>query len=248
MTQSEIPLPEQFMRSDHDCIYCKEKIDTKSCKGCNTVYYFLIGCQKRHWSKHKLLCQLIHCLERKLNQNTKNVPSVETLRGNVYELSPKGKSKIARLVGEQCLVSVSMDGRKYEVLWDTGAQVSLMGKQWVGEYFPEKRLRPISELFDKGLSVKSASGDTVDSRYLDPSYLDPITYVELISKSRYFPYVFIVFQLRICRTTFMLTLRLSRPSFLVPEYIFHSFYYRVSRTWTMTKEKKCKMRRRRSLS
>ena len=151
-------------------------------------------------------------------------------------------------MGEQCLVSVSMDGRKYEVLWDTGAQVSLMGKQWVGEYFPEKRLRPISELFDKGLSVKSASGDTVDSRYLDPSYLDPITYVELISKSRYFPYVSIVFQLRVCRTTFMSTLRLSRPSFSVPEYIFHSFYYRVSRTRTMTKEKKCKMRRRRSLS
>ena len=30
------------------------------------------------------------------------------------------------------------------------------------------------------------SGTTVDSRYLDPSYLDPITYVELISKSRLF--------------------------------------------------------------
>ena len=27
---------------------------------------------------------------------------------------------------------------------------------------------------------------TVDSRYLDPSYLDPITYVELISQSRLF--------------------------------------------------------------
>ena len=27
---------------------------------------------------------------------------------------------------------------------------------------------------------------TVDFRYLDPSYLDPITYVELISKSRLF--------------------------------------------------------------
>ena len=35
----------------------------------------------------------------------------------------------------------------------------------------------------------------------------------------------------------MSTLRLSRPSFSVPKYIFHSFYYRVSRTQTMTKEK-----------
>ena len=53
----------------------------------------------------------------------------------------------------------------------------------------------------------------------------------------YFPYVFIVFQLRVCRTTFMSTLRLSRPSFSVPEYIFHRFYNRVSRTRTMMKEK-----------
>ena len=30
---------------------------------------------------------------------------------------------------------------------------------------------------------KHAYSNTVDSRYLDPSYLDPITYVELISKS-----------------------------------------------------------------
>ena len=39
------------------------------------------------------------------------------------------------------------------------------------------------------LRVKFSADDisnTVDSRYLDPSYLDPITYVELISKSRLF--------------------------------------------------------------
>ena len=33
---------------------------------------------------------------------------------------------------------------------------------------------------------------TVDSRYLDPSYLDPITYVELISKSRLFSYIYCI--------------------------------------------------------
>ena len=36
------------------------------------------------------------------------------------------------------------------------------------------------------LDHKSPNLNTVDSRYLDPSYLDPITYVELISKSRLF--------------------------------------------------------------
>ena len=33
---------------------------------------------------------------------------------------------------------------------------------------------------------KQTYSNTVDSCYLDPSYLDPITYVELISKSRLF--------------------------------------------------------------
>ena len=31
----------------------------------------------------------------------------------------------------------------------------------IGVYFLQKRLRPISELFDKGLSVKPASGDSL---------------------------------------------------------------------------------------
>ena len=38
----------------------------------------------------------------------------------------------------------------------------------------------------QGLSALAPGLYTVDSRYLDPSYLDPITYVELISKSRLF--------------------------------------------------------------
>ena len=80
--------------------------------------------------------------------------------------------------------------------------------------------------------------NTVDSRYLDPSYLDPIFYVELISKSRLFSlYIYCISASRMSNS-FMLTLWISRPSFSVPEYIFHSFYYRVSRTQTLTKENK----------
>ena len=59
----------------------------------------------------------------------------------------------------------------------------------------------------------------------------------------YFPYVFIVFQLRVCRTSFMSTLRLSRPSFSVPKYIFHSFYlvtaYLELGPWRRKKNVRC---------
>ena len=48
----------------------------------------------------------------------------------------------------------------------------------------------------------------------------------------YFPYMFIVIQLCISRTSFKSTFRLSRPSFSVCRYIFHLFYYCVSQTGT----------------
>ena len=46
---------------------------------------------------------------------------------------------------------------------------------------------------------------TVDSRYLDPSYLDPITYVELISKSRLFSLCIYCISASRMSTTFMST-------------------------------------------
>ena len=49
--------------------------------------------------------------------------------------------------------------------------------------------------------------NTVDSPYLDPTYLNPITYVELILGPIHFPYIFIVFPLRMYQTTFKSTLR-----------------------------------------
>ena len=53
--------------------------------------------------------------------------------------------------------------------------------------------------------VAEVFSNTVDSRYLDPSYLDPITYVELISKSRLFSLCIILYfsfayvELLLCR-------------------------------------------------
>ena len=78
---------------------------------------------------------------------------------------------------------------------------------------------------------------TVDSRYLDPSYLDPITYVELISKSRLFSLCIYCISASRMSNYFYVDISAISSVILVPKYIFHSFYYRLSRTRTMTKEK-----------
>ena len=51
----------------------------------------------------------------------------------------------------------------------------------------KKNTSSVCHLLNFAHSIVSVNNNnTVDSRYLDPSYLDPITYVELISKSRLF--------------------------------------------------------------
>ena len=150
----------QGLESNHGCCYCNKQLSVmKLCTSCKTVYYCSKTCQENHWSQHKSICQSVKILE---GNTSKHEISIDELKGNVYELSPKGRTKIAKAVGERCLVNILLDGKDREVLWDTGAQVCLAGKGWMEERFPDKQLRPVSELFEKGLSVKSASGEELN--------------------------------------------------------------------------------------
>ena len=79
---------------------------------------------------------------------------------------------------------------------------------------------------------------TVASRYLDPAYLDPITYVQPMSESAYFPYIFIVFQLSMSRTSFKSTLRLSRHHFQSVDIFFTFFTTAYLEPGSMTESRK----------
>ena len=81
------------------------------------------------------------------------------LRGFVHEITPKFENKLIKLVGEKCLVNVDIENVNCEVLWDTGAQVSLISRDWLSKWMPYKQPRPVHELFSNSLIVKSASGD-----------------------------------------------------------------------------------------
>lgn len=86
-----------------------------------------------------------------------------TLLGHVYELSQKGQNKLTKLVGKQCIVKLMFsDGKissEQDVLWDTGAQVSLVNIDWLNTHFPGIKVKPITELFNSNLCLKNASGD-----------------------------------------------------------------------------------------
>ena len=59
---------------------------------------------------------------------------------------PKQHVAVANLVGKMCKVSCVLNGVPVEALWDTGAQVSVALKSWLGEYLPSLKPRNIAEL------------------------------------------------------------------------------------------------------
>jgi hypothetical protein len=111
---------------------------------------------------HRNLCKNIQAVKGGLERRQQKTFSVDELRGTVQELAPKAKSKLIKLVGEKCLIDVTLDSVSHKVLWDTGAQVCLVGQSWLQEHFPHKPVNPVSELVDEHLIVKSASGDAVE--------------------------------------------------------------------------------------
>ena len=63
-------------------------------------------------------------------------------------LNPKQKTAIAELVGKRCTLTCKLENENFEVLWDTGAQVSLISEQTIEKYFPYLEIKNISELLN----------------------------------------------------------------------------------------------------
>ena len=67
------------------------------------------------------------------------------------------QTEVVKLVGKQCVVHCSLDV-SVEILWDTGAQVSIVHSNWLTKNFPGLRPQSVTELTEGGFDAKSASG------------------------------------------------------------------------------------------
>ena len=72
----------------------------------------------------------------------------------VSHLTPKQSSTIAKLVGEKCQVKCQLNGKETEVLWDTGAQVSIIPERIMQDKFPDLLVKDIQELLEVGSDLK----------------------------------------------------------------------------------------------
>ena len=109
-------------------------------------------CQKQHWSEYKKLCCAIQDLSKtEKNNNSGHFMSHLTLQQH---------TKITNLVGNRCTVNCQLGGKTTQALWDTGAQVSLVSKQFLREMFLDTEIKDISELIEAELNITTANGES----------------------------------------------------------------------------------------
>ncbi|XP_035858119.1 uncharacterized protein LOC118495270 [Sander lucioperca] len=96
------------------------------------------------------LCELKSFLRSHLSEKSAGLlPKYSNIRN---ELKPLLSDYT---VPDEALISYAVD-----CLLDSGAQVSLLDRQWVKTYLPDHKLRPLAELLgDKGLSVIAVNGE-----------------------------------------------------------------------------------------
>ena len=113
-------------------------------------------CQKKHWNDHKVLCKAIQHLDTN-NKEHKAEDSVHF----VTLLNPKQRTPLVRLVGRKCSVMCYLNDQPVEVLWDTGAQVSIVPENLLKRLLPDVPIKDISELVDMELNLTAANGTTI---------------------------------------------------------------------------------------
>ena len=81
----------------------------------------------------------------------------------VSHLTSKEKKTVAKLTGSKCLRHCHMNGVESAVLLDTGAQVSIVSKQFVDVNFPSLQVKEIRELLGQNdkLNLAAASGTSI---------------------------------------------------------------------------------------
>ena len=109
-------------------------------------------CQRKHWPDHRRLCTAISHLSDKVIKPLD--PGDSTF---VSHLTPQQHATVVGLVGKRCTVNGEVNSHSVEVLWDTGAQVSIIYNEFL-KNFPGVIVKDISELLGTKLNLTAANG------------------------------------------------------------------------------------------
>ena len=99
-------------------------------------------CQKSHWPEHKVLCQAISHLSEASPNKSKDFIDPAC----VSHLTPSEHEKVVGLIGKKCMVKCLLNDCECEMLWNTGAQVSIISDAFFPRYLGQMAIKQLSEL------------------------------------------------------------------------------------------------------
>ena len=81
------------------CLKCgqleNEECSLKVCGHCQTTMYCSQKCRKEQYNDNRSACKTINSVKTYLTEKNQNVQTEETIKGHVYEVSPKTNLKYA---------------------------------------------------------------------------------------------------------------------------------------------------------
>ena len=107
---------ESNVNKSHSCNNCgkvEKSRKFKQCSSCKCVRYCSQKCQKEQWKDHKLLCQSICELSGAGNQSALGLGDASDPAFFNSHITAKQREKIARLVGNKCIVKCSLDQEEF---------------------------------------------------------------------------------------------------------------------------------------
>ncbi|PIK58456.1 hypothetical protein BSL78_04677 [Apostichopus japonicus] len=93
---------------------------------------------------------------------SQDMPKDSKYRSDV--VCPVANRRVVKLVGESFAVECQIEGVQTKVLWDTGAQVSILPERWLRDHLVDKSPRPVGELLD-GLTLDLKEANDLDVPY-----------------------------------------------------------------------------------
>ena len=79
----------------------------------------------------------------------------------VSHLTPQQQATVVFLVGNKCTVKGTINDCQIDVLWDTGAQVSIVSEAFIKRNFPGVTVKDIEELLGAKLNLTAANGSDI---------------------------------------------------------------------------------------
>ena len=76
----------------------------------------------------------------------------------ISHIDPKDHVQLVNIVGKKCTVPCLLNGKSTHLLWDSGAQVSLISEDHLKQICPEAKVQNISTLLNSNLRLTAANG------------------------------------------------------------------------------------------